>query len=63
MASVKGQVPVKVTNVSLGGFSERAPWSGTLQFDPSILTVPDERGKASISSICIHINMPHGGYC
>ena len=46
MATVKGQVPVKVTNVSLGSFSERTPWSGTLQIDPSILAMADERGKA-----------------
>lgn len=45
MAAVKGQVPVKVTNMSLGGFSERTPWSGTLQFDPSVLAAADERGE------------------
>jgi len=30
-------VPVKVTNVSLGGFGERVPWSGTLQYDTQLL--------------------------
>ncbi|XP_067941699.1 leucine-rich repeat-containing protein 9-like [Watersipora subatra] len=45
MPAVKGQVPVKVTNVSLGSFTERTPWSGTLQFDPSMLATADDRGK------------------
>ena len=44
MATVKGQVPVKVTNVSLGSFTERTPWSGTLQFDPSLLATAEDRG-------------------
>ena len=46
MAAVKGQIPVKVTNMSLGSFTERTPWSGTLQFDPSILAAPDDRGES-----------------
>jgi len=55
MATVKGQVPVKVTNVSLGSFSERTPWSGTLQFDPSILAMADERARKS------KVNQPGAG--
>jgi len=56
MAMVKGQVPVKVTNVSLGSFSERTPWSGTLQFDPSLLAAPDDRGNTILYTNIYAVN-------
>lgn len=42
-------VPVKVTNVSLGGFGERVPWSGTLQYDTQLLQAMSLQANNGVS--------------